>query len=95
MKLALHVAMILETTNNLEVTNAQLRRFVKKRTQTTALDLEQLSQKYIGLQFRTDLVSGESPGQSAGGGDTCPSGSAASSSPGVDASTSSSGGGGS
>lgn len=95
MKLALHVAMILETTNNLEVTNAQLRRFVKKRTQTTALDLEQLSQKYIGLQFRTDLVSGESPGQSAGGGDPCPSGSAASSSPGVDASTSSSGGGGS
>ena len=52
MKLLIHVILWRDNTNHLEATNAQLRRFVKKRTQTTQLDISQLSEKYMGLQFR-------------------------------------------
>ena len=52
LKLLIIVILWRDNTNLLEVTNAQLRRFVKKKTQTTQLDTSQLSEKYMGLQLR-------------------------------------------
>ena len=52
MKLLVHMMMNKDNTDLQEVWNAQMRRHVKKRTQTQALDASQLSEKFMAMQFR-------------------------------------------
>ena len=52
MKLALHVVLYHSNTNPLELGNASLRRFVKKRVQCHGLGIDGLSEKFLGQFFR-------------------------------------------
>ena len=56
LKLLVHMIMNRDNTDLQEVWNAQMRRFVKKRTQTQAMDVGQLSEKFMALQFRNNDI---------------------------------------
>ena len=72
MKLALHMMMIFMNTDRLEIGNAHIRRFVKRRVQCTQIDTEDVSTKWMGHQVRGNQpprVPAEVPVEANGGED--------------------------
>ena len=59
MKLALHAMLLHMNTNRLEVGNASLRRFVKKRVQCKPIAVMQLSMNWVAGQIRAQSASGK------------------------------------